>query len=138
MPANDSPTTFSMRVGSMPVRSKNKASDTARSVIGYSRKEPPQYGRMRSRAKEAGTTSRSQPILRTTRPPAEPGLVRRLAANVFGRGCPGCAMKELWCMRLAVGGDDARCVATVVERDETRWSRSNGLSEKRIRLAVEG
>src|SRR6516165_5874875 len=38
MPANDSPTTFSMRVGSMPVRSKNKASDTARSVIGYSRK----------------------------------------------------------------------------------------------------
>jgi len=36
-----------------------------------------------------------------------------------------------------VGGDDARCVATVAERDETRWSRSNGLSEKRIRLAVE-
>src|SRR5215472_10133238 len=38
MPANDSPTTCSMRVGSMPVRSKNKASVTARSVIGYSRK----------------------------------------------------------------------------------------------------
>src|SRR5262249_39809444 len=88
IPASDWLTSASTRAGSMPVRSKNSASVTARSAICILPTLRAQYGRVQSRAEDA--------VRQAPQIPRRHGM-RPLAAKVFGRGCLGCGARELWC-----------------------------------------